>query len=164
MVLFYNLMEPPSYMRSVVDRNVAMRRMTVHDHNTENNDISIQFLYFTSRNTQYCNNTFKDTMTQYKFPAHSKRRHLQYVDYTQRTGPFIVSPECRRLSLLLTGEQPVRTSKGFSNVIYCTWAAAGGCEMFLRTVICSTFCKVSSQAPGTDEVLEGQDSKTCTKW
>ena len=33
-------------------------------------------------------------------------------------------PECRRLSLLLTGEQPVRISKGFSRVFYYTWAAA----------------------------------------
>jgi len=28
-ILYYNLMGPPSYMRSVVDRNVFMRRMTV---------------------------------------------------------------------------------------------------------------------------------------
>jgi len=92
MVLFYNLMEPPSYMRSVVDRNVAMRRMTVHDHNTENNDISIQFLYFTSRNTQYCNNTLKGTVT-VQNPANCKRRrHLHYVQYTEETGPFIMSP------------------------------------------------------------------------
>ena len=27
-ILYYNIMEPPSYMRSVVDRNVVMRRMT----------------------------------------------------------------------------------------------------------------------------------------
>ena len=27
--LYYNLMGPPSYMRSVVDRNVVMWRMTV---------------------------------------------------------------------------------------------------------------------------------------
>jgi hypothetical protein len=27
---YYNIMEPPSYMRSVVDRNVVMRRMTSH--------------------------------------------------------------------------------------------------------------------------------------
>ena len=53
MVLFYNLMGPPLYMRSVVDRKVVKRHMTIHDHSTENNYISIQFLYFTSRNTQY---------------------------------------------------------------------------------------------------------------
>jgi hypothetical protein len=29
-VLYYNLIGPPSYMRSVVDRTVVMRRMTVH--------------------------------------------------------------------------------------------------------------------------------------
>jgi hypothetical protein len=28
-ILYYNLMGPPSYMRSVVDRNVVMRRMTI---------------------------------------------------------------------------------------------------------------------------------------
>ena len=28
--MYYNLMGPPSYMRSVVDRNVLMRRMTVN--------------------------------------------------------------------------------------------------------------------------------------
>ena len=29
-ILYYNLIGPPLYMRSVVDRNVIMRRMTVH--------------------------------------------------------------------------------------------------------------------------------------
>jgi len=34
----------------------------------------------------------KDT-TEYKFSAHSQRwRHLHYVQYTERSGPFIVSP------------------------------------------------------------------------
>jgi hypothetical protein len=28
-IIYYNLMGPPSYMRSVVDRNVVVRRMTV---------------------------------------------------------------------------------------------------------------------------------------
>ena len=28
-ILYYNLMGPPSYMRSFVDRNVVMRRMSV---------------------------------------------------------------------------------------------------------------------------------------
>ena len=28
-MLYYNLMGPPSHMRSVVDRNVVMRRMTI---------------------------------------------------------------------------------------------------------------------------------------
>jgi len=48
----------------------------------------------------------------------------------------------------MTGEQQVRTSKGFSRVIYYTGAADGGCEMFLRTVICSTFCKVRYESIG----------------
>jgi hypothetical protein len=29
-ILYYNIMGPPSYMRSVVDRNVVMRRITVN--------------------------------------------------------------------------------------------------------------------------------------
>ena len=68
MVLFYNLMGPPSYMRSFVDRKVVKRRMTIHDHSTENNDISIQFLYFTSRNTQYTqrHNTVQISCTEEK--------------------------------------------------------------------------------------------------
>ena len=28
-ILYYNLMRPPSYIRSVIDRNVVMWRMTV---------------------------------------------------------------------------------------------------------------------------------------
>jgi len=28
-ILYYNLMGPPSYMQSVVDRNIVMQRMTV---------------------------------------------------------------------------------------------------------------------------------------
>jgi len=30
MVLYYNLMGPPAYMGSVVDRNVVMRHISVH--------------------------------------------------------------------------------------------------------------------------------------
>ena len=33
MVLYYNLMGPPSYMRSFVDRNVVMRRIPVLNRN-----------------------------------------------------------------------------------------------------------------------------------
>ena len=29
-----------------------------------------------------------------------RRRHLQYVKYTKRTGPFIVPPDCPRLSVV----------------------------------------------------------------
>jgi len=29
-IIYYNLLGPPSYMRSVVDRNVVKRRMTVY--------------------------------------------------------------------------------------------------------------------------------------
>ena len=46
--------------------------------------------------------------------------------FNTQSGPVHLScpPECRRLSLQLTGEQPVRTSKAFKRVIYYTWAAA----------------------------------------
>jgi hypothetical protein len=127
------------------------------------------------------NQTHNDT--QYKFTAHSKTRCHHTTFNTQsgsvrsicrvptihspvRSGPVHLPcpPQYRRLSLLLTGEQPVRTSKGFSRVIYYTWAAAGGCEMFLRTVICSTCAKYAMKAPGIVEVLQGQGSKTGTKW
>jgi hypothetical protein len=64
-------------MQSIIDRNIVMRRMTVHDHSIENNDISIQFLYFTRRNTQYCNNT-----KQSKAQGHSA------IYCTQQKTPF----------------------------------------------------------------------------
>jgi hypothetical protein len=94
----------------------------------------------------------------------SKRRH--HTTFNTQSGPVHLSCrlQYRFLSLLLTVEQPVRTSKVFSRVIYYTWAAAGACEIFLRRVICSTFCKLRSQAPGPAAVLEGQDSKTGTEW
>jgi len=34
-ILYYNIMGPPLYMRSVVDRNIVMRRMTVVQYCTE---------------------------------------------------------------------------------------------------------------------------------
>ena len=54
-----------------------------------------------------------------------------YTMFNAQSGPVHLScpPECRRLSMLLTVEQSVRTSKGFSRVIYYMWAAAGSCEM-----------------------------------
>ena len=127
-------------MRSVVDRKVVKRHMTIHDHSTENNYISIQFLYFTSRNTQY---TQRHDSTNF---LHRGKDDAVYTTLNTQSGPVHLScpPECRRLSQVLTGEQPVRTSKGFSRVIYYTWAAAGGCEMFFRMVICSTCCKMHS--------------------
>ena len=83
------------------------------------------------------NNQMHDT--QYKFTARSKRRR-HHTRFNTQSGLVHLScrPEYRRLSLLLTGEQPVRTSKGLSRVIYYTWATAGRSEMFLQTVICSS--------------------------
>jgi hypothetical protein len=127
MALYYNIMEP-SYMRSVVNRNVVMRGMTVHDNSTENNDIPIQFISFTSRNTQYCNHTtIKDTTHGINL-LHTAKDGVIYTTFNTQSGPVHLScpPECCQLSLLLTGKQPVRTSEGFSHIFY-TWAAAGGC-------------------------------------
>jgi hypothetical protein len=71
-----------------------MRRMTVHDHSIENNDISIQFLFILQEEihntvTIQSNQRHKDTA---QFTAHSKRHHLHYAHYTERSGPFIVYP------------------------------------------------------------------------
>jgi hypothetical protein len=77
--------------------------------------------------------------TQYKFTACNKRRR-HHTRFNTQSGLVHLSyrPEYRWLSMLLTGEQPVWTIKGFSHVIYYTWAAAGRCEMFLRRVISSS--------------------------
>jgi hypothetical protein len=75
-------MGPLSYMWSVV-----MRCMTVHDHSIGNNYISIQFLYFTRRNTQYCNNT-----KQSKAQGHSTIYCTQ-----QKTMPFTLSSTYRAI-------------------------------------------------------------------
>jgi hypothetical protein len=161
MVLFYNRMGPPSYMRSVVDRNVAMRRMTIDDHSTET--MTYQYNFFILQVAIHNNVTIHSKTQWYSTNfLHTAKDDAIYSTLNAHSGPVHLScpPQCHRLSLLLTGEQPVRTCKGFSHVIYHTWAAAGGCEMFLRKVICSTFCKVHSQAPDTAAVLEGQDSKT----
>ena len=48
-ILYYNLMGPPSYMRSVVDRNVIMRCMTVLKTDTIRHLLQIQFLNCTCR-------------------------------------------------------------------------------------------------------------------
>jgi hypothetical protein len=144
-------------MRSVVVRSVVMRRMTVHNHITKNNDISVQFLYFTSHNKQYCNNT---KTRQSKNVVHVAKHDAIHTTYNTQSGPVYLSclAECRRLSLLLKAQQQARKRKGFSRVIYYTWAADGGCEMFLQTVNCGIFCKLRSEAQGIAVVLEGQDS------
>jgi len=93
---------------------------------------------------------------------HTGRDDAIYATFNTQSGSVQLScpPERRWLSLLLTGEQPARASKRFPRVMFHTWATAGGCEMFLSMAICSTCCKVCSQAPGTAVVLVGQDSKT----
>ena len=56
---------------------------------------STQFLYFTSRKTQHSNNTIQyNTMhdTEHIYCTFQPgRRHLHYVNYTERSGPFILS-------------------------------------------------------------------------
>jgi hypothetical protein len=136
-----------------------MQRMTVHDHSIENNDISIQFLYFTRINTQY--KAIKGTRTQHNL-LHTAKDAIYTTFNTQSGLVHLCPPEYCWLSLLLTGEQPVRSNKGFSRyLLYVgrSWSQ-GSCEIFLQTI---NFCKVHSQAPGRAMVLEGQDSKNCTK-
>jgi len=82
-------MGPPSYMWSVIDRSVVMQRMTVHNHITKNNDISIQFLYFTSHNKQYCNNT-KQTWQSKNF-VHIAKHDAIYTKYNTQSGPVYLS-------------------------------------------------------------------------
>jgi len=108
----------------------------------------------------------KDTTTHSINLLHTARDDAIYSTFNTHNGPVHLSspPERRRLSLLLTGEQPVRASKGFSHVIFYTWATAGGCEMFLVWSFVVLVVKYAMNAPGTDAVLEGQDSKTGTKW
>jgi hypothetical protein len=43
---YYTFMGQQSCTRSTVDRNVVMRYMTVHDHNTEHNDINTISLFY----------------------------------------------------------------------------------------------------------------------
>jgi len=97
---------------------------------------------------------------------HTARDEAIYITFNTQSGPVHLScpPERRWLSLLLTGEQPVRESKGFSRVIFYLWATAGGCEMFLVWSFVVLVVKYAMNAPGTAAVLEGQDSKTDTKW
>ena len=86
-------MGPPSYMRSVVDRSVVMRRMTTwSQHRKEWHQYSSFISQAAIHNTVTIHNNQRHDDTQYKFTAHSKRRrHLHYVQYTERSGPFIVS-------------------------------------------------------------------------
>jgi len=92
--------------------------------------------------------------------VHIAKHDAIYTMYNTQSGPVYLSCpiECRRLSLLLTGQQPVCKSKWFSRVIHYTWDADGGCEMYLQKVICGIFCKLRSEAQGIAVVLEGQDS------
>jgi hypothetical protein len=73
----------------------------------------------------------KSTRTRHSL-LHTAKGDAIYTTFNTQSGPVHLScpPECRQLLLLLIDEQPVRTSKGFSRVIYYTWAAAG-----LRAVV-----------------------------
>jgi hypothetical protein len=124
MALYYNIMGT-SYMRPVVNRSVDMRGMTVHDDSTENNDIPIQFISITSHNTQYCNNT-QQSKTHGINSLHTAKDGAIYITFNTQNGPVHLScpPECRQLSLLLTGKQSVGTSEGFSHIylhVDCSW-------------------------------------------
>ena len=55
-----------------------------------------------------------------------RRRHSQYVKYTKRSGPFIVSPDCRRLSVA-SDRLAAGTDTWKFVTCYYTWVAAGHC-------------------------------------
>ena len=160
MVLFYNLMGPPSYMRSIVDRKVVKRRMTIHDHSTENNDLSIQFLYFTSRNTQYTqrHNTVQISCTEEKttpFTLHWIHR----VDRSIYRVPQNAAG-CHRC-------WQVSSRYGQAKVFHVSFITRGPQLVVVKCFLEWSFVVLAAkctQAPGTVVVLEGQDSKTCTKW
>ena len=113
-------MGPPSYMRSVVDRSVVMRLMTVHNHITKT--MIFQYNSFILQvvidNTVTVQN--KDTTTQSINLVNIAKDNAIYTTYTTQSGPVYLScpTECRRLLLLLTDQQQVRKSKGFSRVTY----------------------------------------------
>ena len=53
-----------------------------------------------------------------------RKRHSQYVKYTKRSGPFIVSPDCRRLSVA-ADRLAAGTDTWKFVTCYYTWVAAG---------------------------------------
>jgi hypothetical protein len=119
---------------------------------------SIQFILQDAiYNTSTIQNNHRQD-TQYKFTAQT-RRHLHYVRYTERSGPFIVSsrmPPAVNAAKWATGKDKQRLITCFMKHVRRSWSQRG-CEIILRTVICSTICNVRSQVPGTATVLEAQD-------
>jgi len=91
----------------------------------------------------------KDKTTHSINLLHTARDDAIYSMFNTQSGPVHLScpPERRRLSLLLTGEQPVQESKGFSRVIFYLWATAGGCEMFLVRSFVVLAVKYAMNAP-----------------
>ena len=98
----------------------------MHDHSTEYNDTSVQFLYFTKRNTQHCNDTKQ---------SKAQRHTAQFTAHCIQTTPFTVHKAVRSIyrvpqtapgcQLLLICKQPVRTLENLSCVTH--WVAAGHC-------------------------------------
>jgi hypothetical protein len=83
-----------------------------------------QKIYFTRRNTQYCNNTKQSKAQEEHSTIYCTLQKT--TTFTLRSkhiasGPFIVSP---RMPLAVTAVYRVRTSKGFSRP-ETTWAARG---------------------------------------
>jgi hypothetical protein len=89
--MLYYIMGPPSYMWSLVDRSVVTRRMTAWLQHRKQWHIKTT-LFYKSQYAVVNNTKERHDNTQYKFTAYRKRRHLHYIQYTQRSGPFIVSP------------------------------------------------------------------------
>lgn len=141
--------------------------VSIHDHSKENNDTSIQFLYLTSRRTQYCNyraikhiqllctaaqfhltRTMKGKMTHSTIYCTLHKDNAIYTMLNVQSGLVHLScpPECCWLSLLLTGKQPVLTIKGLSHVLKCgLQLVSARLWNIVRMVICSNFSKCVSR-------------------
>jgi hypothetical protein len=115
-------------MGNVVDRELYLYMITAentmaYQHNffilqdAIHNTVTIQTIKDTAHRTIYCT-LHKDTI---------------YTTLNTENGPVHLScpPECRWLSVLLTGEQLVPTSKGLSHVLHVghSWSQRG-CETF----------------------------------
>ena len=79
-------MGPPSYMRSVVDRNVVMRRMAVQQYSPIYVYISqmVPFLHVQPPNPEcscFLRNEFKMPL-----PCHRRRRQCRYVEGSKVSG------------------------------------------------------------------------------
>jgi hypothetical protein len=133
MVLCYNLMRPPS----LAEASLCCAWLYMI---TAQKTITYQYNFFILQVAVHNTKQPKHNDTENKLVAHSKRRrHLHYVQYTERSGPLIVSP--RMPPAVNTPDRwAASTDKwGFCTCyvlhVGCSWSQSG-CEIFLWTVMC----------------------------